>query len=62
LLLSESDAFTTRHVDEVANIIGKPVMHIDGEMVSCYGRRSVSGLRYLAELRRLALECERARA
>jgi hypothetical protein len=52
LLPSEPYAFTDRDVAEVAALAGRPVLRIDGEMVSWYGSRAVAGLRYLADLRR----------
>lgn len=52
LLPSEPYAFTDRDGAEVAALTGRPVLRIDGEMVSWYGSRAVAGLRYLADLRR----------
>ncbi|PKO84434.1 MAG: cobalamin-binding protein [Betaproteobacteria bacterium HGW-Betaproteobacteria-11] len=52
LLPSEPYAFTARHAAEVTRLSGKPVVRIDGEMVSWYGSRAIAGLRYLAALRR----------
>lgn len=54
LLPSEPYAFTDRDLSEVGALAQRPVARIDGEMVSWYGSRAVAGLRYLAELRRLA--------
>jgi len=52
LLPSEPYAFTDRHLAEVGALAQRPVIRIDGEMVSWYGSRAIAGLRYLAELRR----------
>lgn len=52
LLPSEPYAFTGRDAAEVAALTGRPVLRIDGEMVSWYGSRALAGLRYLADLRR----------
>lgn len=51
LLPSEPFAFTAKHAAEIAALSAKPVLRIDGEMVSWYGSRAILGLRYLAELR-----------
>lgn len=52
LLPSEPYAFAARDVAEVGERARRPVTRIDGEMVSWYGSRAISGLRYLGELRR----------
>jgi len=52
LLPSEPYAFSDRDAAEVAALAQRPVIRIDGEMVSWYGSRAILGLRYLAELRR----------
>lgn len=52
LLPSEPYAFTARDAAEVVALCDRPVMRIDGEMVSWYGSRAIAGLRYLAALRR----------
>jgi ABC-type Fe3+-hydroxamate transport system substrate-binding protein len=51
LLSTEPYRFTETHVTELAAEIGKPVLLVDGEMLSWYGSRSVAGLGYLGELR-----------
>lgn len=51
LLSTEPYRFTEEHVEELAGQIGKPVMLVDGEMMSWYGSRAVAGLGYLRELR-----------
>jgi ABC-type Fe3+-hydroxamate transport system substrate-binding protein len=51
LLSTEPYHFTEAHVDELAGQIGKPVMLVDGEMMSWYGSRAVAGLGYLRMLR-----------
>lgn len=51
LLSTEPYRFTDAHVEELAGQIGKPVMLVDGEMMSWYGSRAVAGLGYLRVLR-----------
>lgn len=51
LLSTEPYRFTQSHVAELAAEIGKPVLLVDGEMLSWYGSRSVAGLAYLGVLR-----------
>jgi ABC-type Fe3+-hydroxamate transport system substrate-binding protein len=52
LLPSEPYAFRTRHADELADQFpGKPVLLVDGELLSWYGSRAIEGLRYLQMLR-----------
>lgn len=51
LLSTEPYRFTDAHVEELASQIGKPVMLVDGEMMSWYGSRAVAGLGYLRNLR-----------
>jgi ABC-type Fe3+-hydroxamate transport system substrate-binding protein len=50
LLSSEPYRFTEAHVDALEQQIGKPVQLVDGEMLSWYGSRAISGLRYLRRL------------
>jgi ABC-type Fe3+-hydroxamate transport system substrate-binding protein len=51
LLSSEPYHFHERHLPEVAALVPEAnVSLIDGEMVSWYGSRAISGVRYLAEL------------
>src|SRR5471032_780871 len=50
LLSSEPYRFTEQHADALERQIGKPVLLVDGEMMSWYGSRSLLGLRYLREL------------
>lgn len=50
LLSSEPYRFTEAHVDALERQIGKPVRLVDGEMMSWYGSRAISGLRYLRQL------------
>jgi len=52
LLPSEPYAFTDRDMIEVRALAQRPVIRIDGEMLSWYGSRAIAGLRYLADLRR----------
>lgn len=51
LLSTEPYHFTDENVEELAGQIGKPVMLVDGEMMSWYGSRAVAGLGYLRMLR-----------
>jgi hypothetical protein len=51
LLPSEPYAFTQRESAEISALCGRPVLRIDGEMVSWYGSRAIAGMRYLANLR-----------
>jgi ABC-type Fe3+-hydroxamate transport system substrate-binding protein len=50
LLSSEPYRFTEAHADALEKQLGKPVLLVDGEMMSWYGSRSLQGLRYLREL------------
>lgn len=50
LLSSEPYRFTEAHADALEKQIGKPVLLVDGEMMSWYGSRSLQGLTYLREL------------
>jgi ABC-type Fe3+-hydroxamate transport system substrate-binding protein len=50
LLSSEPYRFTEQHADALERQIGKPVLLVDGEMMSWYGSRSLLGLRYLRQL------------
>ena len=52
LLSSEPYRFTEAHADALEKQIGKPVLLVDGEMMSWYGSRVLHGLRYLRELAR----------
>jgi len=51
LLSTEPYRFTETHVQELASQVGKPVLLVDGEMLSWYGSRALAGVRYLQELR-----------
>jgi ABC-type Fe3+-hydroxamate transport system substrate-binding protein len=51
LLSTEPYRFTEAHVDALERQIGKPVLLVDGEMMSWYGSRALAGLRYLRQLR-----------
>jgi hypothetical protein len=52
LLSSEPYAFRTRHADVLADLFpGKPILLVDGELLSWYGSRAIEGLRYLQALR-----------
>lgn len=51
LLSSEPYRFTEEHADALERQIGKPVLLVDGEMMSWYGSRALAGVRYLRELR-----------
>jgi ABC-type Fe3+-hydroxamate transport system substrate-binding protein len=50
LLSSEPYRFTEQHVDSLEKQTGKPVMLVDGEMISWYGSRSIAGMHYLNKL------------
>lgn len=50
LLSSEPYRFTEAHADALERQLGKPVRLVDGEMLSWYGSRAISGLRYLRSL------------
>ncbi|PRC90629.1 helical backbone metal receptor [Solimicrobium silvestre] len=50
LLSSEPYRFTEQHVDALEQQCGKPVLLLDGEMISWYGSRSIAGINYLREL------------
>jgi ABC-type Fe3+-hydroxamate transport system substrate-binding protein len=50
LLSSEPYRFTEAHVDALERQIGKPVLLVDGEMMSWYGSRSIAGVEYLRTL------------
>jgi ABC-type Fe3+-hydroxamate transport system substrate-binding protein len=50
LLSTEPYRFTEDHVDALERQIGKPVLLVDGEMMSWYGSRALAGLRYLRAL------------
>ena len=52
LLSSEPYRFTEAHVHALEQQIGKPVLLVDGEMLSWYGSRALPGLRYLRQLAR----------
>ncbi|ELX13036.1 utative periplasmic binding protein [Janthinobacterium sp. HH01] len=52
LLSSEPYRFTEAHADALEKQLGKPVLLVDGEMMSWYGSRSLQGLKYLRELAR----------
>lgn len=50
LLSTEPYRFTEDHADALERQLGKPVLLVDGEMLSWYGSRAVAGVRYLAAL------------
>lgn len=51
LLSTEPYRFTDAHAQALAQRIGKPVLLVDGEMMSWYGTRALAGLDYLGQLR-----------
>jgi ABC-type Fe3+-hydroxamate transport system substrate-binding protein len=53
LLSTEPYRFTEAHADALERQLGKPVLLVDGEMMSWYGSRALAGLRYLREVRAL---------
>lgn len=61
-LSSEPYSFGDEHIDELRDDRGltQPIQLIDGELVSWYGVRAITGLRYLANLRdkRIQLSAE----
>ncbi|MWL85928.1 helical backbone metal receptor [Cupriavidus sp. SW-Y-13] len=50
LLSTEPYRFTEDHADALERQIGKPVLLVDGEMLSWYGSRAVAGVKYLQAL------------
>jgi ABC-type Fe3+-hydroxamate transport system substrate-binding protein len=50
LLSSEPYRFTEAHADALERQIGKPVLLVDGEMMSWYGSRALAGVRYVRQL------------
>ncbi|MBC3875700.1 helical backbone metal receptor [Undibacterium flavidum] len=50
LLSTEPYSFTQAHAEALQQQIHKPVLLVDGEMLSWYGSRSIQGLSYLANL------------
>ncbi len=54
LLSSEPYRFTEAHVDSLEQQLGKPVLLVDGEMLSWYGSRAIAGMQYLDQLRQQA--------
>jgi ABC-type Fe3+-hydroxamate transport system substrate-binding protein len=50
LLSTEPYSFTHVHVEQLQQTIQKPVILVDGEMLSWYGSRAIAGLAYLAAL------------
>jgi ABC-type Fe3+-hydroxamate transport system substrate-binding protein len=50
LLSTEPYRFTQAHADALEAQTGKPVLLVDGEMLSWYGSRALRGLHYLRQL------------
>lgn len=50
LLSSEPYRFTDEHADALEKQCGKPVLLLDGEMISWYGSRAIAGITYLRKL------------
>lgn len=50
LLSTEPYRFTEEHADALERQLGKPVLLVDGEMLSWYGSRAIDGVPYLARL------------
>lgn len=50
LLSTEPYRFTEAHAEALEKQLGKPVLLVDGEMLSWYGTRALQGLRYLRAL------------
>ena len=59
LLPSEPYAFGDRDAVELHTLTQRPVIRVDGEMLSWYGSRAIAGLNYLAELREQCAEADR---
>lgn len=53
LLSTEPYAFRERHVAELSRALPspKPILLVDGELISWYGVRAIAGLNYMAEVR-----------
>jgi ABC-type Fe3+-hydroxamate transport system substrate-binding protein len=51
LLSTEPYSFSQLHVEQLQQTIQKPVILVDGEMLSWYGSRAIAGLKYLAALK-----------
>jgi ABC-type Fe3+-hydroxamate transport system substrate-binding protein len=51
LLSTEPYRFTEEHADALERQLGKPVLLVDGEMMSWYGSRALAGVRYLRAVR-----------
>ena len=50
LLSSEPYRFTEKHVEALEKQCGKPVLLLDGELISWYGSRAIAGVDYLGGL------------
>lgn len=50
LLSTEPYSFNQQHADRLQQDLGKPVILVDGEMLSWYGSRVIPGLEYLSKL------------
>ena len=50
LLSTEPFSFTQQHAEQLQAQIRKPVLLVDGEMLSWYGSRAIQGVSYLATL------------
>ncbi len=55
LLSSEPYRFTASHVATLEQRTGRPVLLVDGEMMSWYGSRAIAGMGYLEHLRQQQL-------
>jgi len=51
LLSTEPYSFNLQHAEALQKQIQKPVILVDGEMLSWYGSRAIAGLRYLTNLK-----------
>lgn len=51
LLSTEPYTFQQQHADQLQQELGKPVLLVDGEMLSWYGSRVIAGLDYLLTLK-----------
>ncbi|MBY4946342.1 helical backbone metal receptor [Cupriavidus respiraculi] len=50
LLSTEPYRFTEEHADALERQLGKPVLLVDGEMLSWYGSRAIDGIAYLGRI------------
>lgn len=56
LLSTEPYRFTAAHASALEKQLGKPVLLLDGEMMSWYGSRAIHGMRYLRQLAQSSMQ------